>query len=202
MTSPLDRDPLDELRRANPVHADRLPPASLARVRARIQEAINVEQQQASPPHWFGWRVPGWAAGLGAAGFAAVLVAAAVVGRGATPIANPGSSNDPGVAMCVEQYSTDTLRNRSFAFDGTVLSISGDEVTFAVGESYIGSVGATVTLTATGLTGTTVTSAGGPSLTMGGRYLVAGDDHFVWACGFTQPYDASVAAQWKQATGT
>ena len=200
MTSPFDRDPLDELRHANPVDADRLPPASLARVRARIQEAVDVEQQQASPPHRFGWRVPGWAAGLGAAGFAAVLVASVVVGRDA-PGATAGPSSDPRAALCVEQYGLDTLRNRSFAFDGTVLSISGDEVTFAVGESYIGSVGATVTLTATGLTGTTVTSAGGPDLTMGGRYLVAGDDRFVWACGFTQPYDARVAAQWKQATG-
>jgi hypothetical protein len=29
--------------------------------------------------------------------------------------------------------------------------------------------------------------------------LVAGDGSFAWSCGFTQPYDASVAADWKAA---
>jgi hypothetical protein len=37
------------------------------------------------------------------------------------------------------------------------------------------------------MTGTSVTSAGGPNLGVGERYLVAGDDEFVWACGFAQP---------------
>jgi hypothetical protein len=27
---------------------------------------------------------------------------------------------------------------------------------------------------------------------------VAGDDDFVWECGFTQPYDAEVAADWDE----
>ena len=103
--------------------------------------------------------------------------------------------------MCVEQYSLETLKHRGFAFDGTVTSISGDEVTFSVGERYLGPPASTVTLSATGMTGTTITSAGGPNLAVGHRYLVAGEDHFAWACGFTQPYDAAVAAQWKQATG-
>lgn len=201
MTSPLDRDPLDELRRANPVDADRLPSASLARVRARVQEAMNVEEQQLTPPARVRSRFPRWAAGIGAAGLAAVVVAAIVVGRGGTPVGTPGPSTGPGAAMCVEQYSLDALKHRGFAFDGTVTSIAGDEVTFSVGARYLGSVAATVTLTATGMTGTTITSAGGPNLAIGDRYLVAGEDHFVWACGFTQPYDAGVAAQWKQATG-
>ena len=201
MTNPLDRDPLDELRRANPVDADRLPSASLARVRARVQEAVNVEEQRKNPPAGVRRRLPAWAAGLGATGLAAVVVAAIVIGRGGTPIATPSPSTGPGSAMCVEQYSLDTLKHRGFAFDGTVTSISGDEVTFSVGERYLGSGGALVTLSATGMTGTTITSAGGPNLALGERYLVAGDDHFVWACGFTQPYDAGVAAQWKQATG-
>lgn len=201
MTNPLDRDPLDELRRANPVDAERLPLASLARVRARVQEAVNMEEPQASPPVRARWGVPGWAAGIGAAGLAAVVVAALVVGRGGAPFATPGSSNGPASASCVEQYSLDTLKHRGFAFDGRVASISGDEVTFSVGERYLGSPGATVTLTAIGMTGTAITSAGGPNLAVGERYLVAGDDHFVWACGFTQPYDAGVAAQWKLATG-
>lgn len=93
------------------------------------------------------------------------------------------------------------LKHRAFAFDGTLSSISGDEVTFAVNERYIGPGGATVTLTSMRMTGTSITSAGGPNLTDGKRYLVAGVDHFVWACRLTQPYDAGVAGQWKQASG-
>lgn len=29
----------------------------------------------------------------------------------------------------------------------------------------------------------------------------AGDGGFAWACGFTQPYDEAVAAQWKEVFG-
>lgn len=70
-----------------------------------------------------------------------------------------------------------------------------------INESFAGgaSPDSEVTLTATGMTGTSVTSAGGPSLAAGERYLVAGDAEFAWACGFTQPYDAAVAAQWAEA---
>ena len=56
-----------------------------------------------------------------------------------------------------------------------------------------------ITLTASGMTGTSVTSAGGPNLAVGERYLVAGDETFVWACGFTQAYDEGVAADWAEA---
>ena len=35
----------------------------------------------------------------------------------------------------------------------------------------------------------------------GERYLVAGDATCVWACGFTQLWDAAVAAQWSAALG-
>ena len=201
MTNPLDRDPIDDLRRANPVDVDRLPHASLARVRARFQEAVNVEEQETSRRERNRWRLPNWAAGIAATGLA-VIVAAIVVGRGAGSTPTHSPTTGPVSAMCVEQYSLDTLKHRGFAFDGTVTSMSGDEVTFSVGERFLGSLGASVTLTAAGMTGTSITSAGGPNLAVGDRYLVAGDDHFVWACGFTQPYDASVAAQWKQSTGS
>jgi hypothetical protein len=88
------------------------------------------------------------------------------------------------------------LRHRTVAFDGTVLSVAGDEVTFQVHTWYRGGGGERITLTATGMTGTTITSAGGPSLTDGSRYLVAGEDHFAWPCGYTQPYDPAVAGSW------
>lgn len=200
MTGSLDRDPLDELRASNPVDADRLPPASLARIHARVLEATTVEADGERPTSRWPSR-PAWLAGLTAAAVAAVVLAAAIVGRGGAPLVTPGPSTGPGVASCVEEYSLDTLKHRDFAFDGTVVSIADDEVTFAVNEHYRGAEDATTTLTAVGMTGTTITSAGGPALTIGERYLVAGDDHFVWACGFTQVYDAGVATDWKQAAG-
>jgi hypothetical protein len=101
----------------------------------------------------------------------------------------------------VEQYSLGTLPNRDFAFDGTVTATSGENVTFAVNQRFGGSGPATVTLKAPGMAGTAITSAGGPNLTVGERFLVAGDDDFVWGCGFTQTYDPAVASQWADALG-
>ena len=47
-----------------------------------------------------------------------------------------------------------------------------------------------------------VTSAGdGFSLVEGERVLVAGSGVFVWSCGFTQPFDAGVAADWAGVFG-
>ncbi len=40
MNEPIGDDPLDRLRRADPLAADGVPSASLERVRARVQEAI------------------------------------------------------------------------------------------------------------------------------------------------------------------
>jgi hypothetical protein len=80
-----------------------------------------------------------------------------------------------------------------------VSAISGEQVTFTIGKAFHGTSGGTITLDAPGMTGTAITSAGGPNLSVGQRYLVAGDDHFVWACGYTQPYDATVAAEWLAA---
>jgi hypothetical protein len=208
-------DPLDLLSQADPVDEDRLPSASLARMSARVQEDIMVSNDSA--PARRRLVIP--------AAVATVLtgIAMVVVVGGARPGPEaPGTS--PGIAMaspsqpvssagpspegagavltasCVERYSPTAVADRDFAFDGTVTEIDGDEVTFRVGRRYSGPADDTVTLTATGMTGTAITSAGGPSLEVGERYLVAGDDHFAWACGFTQPYDASVAADWARST--
>jgi hypothetical protein len=195
-------DPLDPLRAANPVDADRLPSASLARMRARVQEKTmdGTTQPARRRRRIF---VPA-VAGMALAAFAVVaLVGPRVLAPGVVPggSATPGASANPGSAMCVEQYSADTLKNRAFAFDGTVTAIAGDEVTFKVNQSFKGTSGESLTLTATGMTGTAITSAGGPNLALGERYLVAGEDHFAWACGFTQPYDAGVAGEWSKALG-
>lgn len=185
-------DPLDELHHVDPVHSAPAPSESKARVWARVQE---VTMNRPVSPR----RAPAGLA-LGLAGLAAAaVIAVAVFARGdgtPTPSEQPG----PGIGSCIETYSLDTLENRDFAFDGSVIAIDGDEVTFAVDEAFAGNVSDTITLTASGMTGTSVTSAGGPSLAENQRYLVAGDDTFVWACGFTQPYDPAVAADWREAT--
>lgn len=195
MNQHLEPDPLEALRAVDPVDADHLSSASLARIRARVsEETMNTPTApRVSRPV----RVLGLLGG----GVAAVALALALTvgGRGGVPLATPGASVGTGSAMCVEQYSLDALANRTFAFDGTVQAIDGDSVTFAVNSAYRGATGDTITLEAAGMTGTSITSAGGPNLAVGERYLVAGDDRFVWACGFTQPYDAGVAGDWAAA---
>lgn len=216
MSEPVGDDPLDQLRRVDPVDEDRLPSASLARMSARVRE--HTMQSNDSTPARRRLLIPAAAAAV-LAGIALVVI----VG-GARPAAAP-SGGTPGIALaspsqpvssaapspdgaggvltafCIERYSPETVAKRDFAFDGTVTAIDGDEVSFRVGHRYSGPASDTVTLTATGMTGTAITSAGGPKLGLGERYLVAGDDHFVWACGFTQPYDPDVAAAWAAATG-
>lgn len=139
--------------------------------------------------------------GAGVAAVAALALVVALGGRSPAPGVTPGGSVGTGSASCVEQYAPTTLANRTFAFNGTVSAIDGEKVTFTVGTAYRGAAGGTITLDAPGMTGTAITSAGGPNLAVGERYLVAGDDHFVWACGYTQPYDAAVAAEWAVALG-
>ena len=185
------RDPLDELRHADPARSSRPPSESKARVWARIQEA----RMDPTPP-----RTPrraAWAVALAgsALAVAAAWAALASVG-GAAPSQQPGS----GIGSCVETYSPTTLAERDFAFDGTVTAIEGERATFAVNERFKGELADSVTLRAAGMTGSSITSGGGLSLAIGNRYLVAGDDEFAWACGFTQPYDAAVAAAWAEAT--
>ena len=195
MTEPQIPDPLDELRRANPADVDQLSSASLARVRARVQElTMTNTQAERRGRRW----LPAPSAltlGGGAAAVVAVAIAIMLFGPGSPGLA-PGPSTNPGMGQCVETYSLDTLTNRTLAFDGTVTAITGDDVTFAVNASYRGTSSHEVTLTAMGMTRTSITSTGGPNLEVGGRYLVAGDDRFVWSCGFTQPYDATTAAAW------
>lgn len=190
--TPRTPDPLDELHHADPVHSAPAPSESKARVWARVQE---VTMDRSVSPH----RTPtGIALGLAGLAAAAAIAVAVFTGENETPA--PSEPPGPGIGSCVEIYSLDTLENRDFAFDGTVTAIDGDAVTFTVVETFAGDVTDPVTLTATAMTGTSVTSAGGTSLAVDQRYLVAGDETFAWACGFTQPYDPAVAADWREVT--
>jgi hypothetical protein len=116
---------------------------------------------------------------------------------------------DSGTSMtttgsCVEQYSIENLKHRTFAFDGTIKSIEPDpadgpdKVTFTVGEWFKGGQEDAATKQAYGFGGG-MTSAGGNAHAVGERLLVAGDDRFIWECGFTQAYQESTAQEWKSA---
>ena len=119
----------------------------------------------------------------------------------AAPTTSVSSTETPsnGIGSCVESYSLSTLPNRESALDGTISAINGNEVTFTVNSWYKGGTESTVTLDGNGMVGGAITSAGGPSLTIGERYLVAGDGGFVWLCGFTQRYEPGIAQQWRDA---
>lgn len=206
MSKHTEPEPLDALHAADPVDVDRLSSASLARIRARVSEDV----MSTDTNHKIPWssRVVGLGAAVAViAALSLVLVfrgggaaPLAVVVPSAVPSADPGGSAGTGSASCVEAYTKTALTHRTFAFDGTVSAVSGDRVTFTVSKAFRGA-GGTVTLDAPGMTGTAITSVGGPNLSVGQRYLVAGDDHFVWACGYTQPYDAGVAAEWSAVLG-
>lgn len=187
------RDPLDALRDANPVPDDRLSSASLARIRARVRE--DVMSTPSAIPTRRSFRLAGLAAGAVVAGALAV----AVVATGRPASLGPAGSPIVGSAACVEQYSAGALVNRAFAFDGTVTAIDGERVVFEVNEAYKGIDASTVTVNAPGMTGTAITSAGGPNLLVGERYLVAGEAEFAWGCGFTQPYSEATASEWAGA---
>lgn len=185
-------DPVEELSHADPARMTTPPSESRARVWARIQEATMDDMDQRRG------RMPRLVLGFGGLAMAAAAaVVAFTLWSGEAP---PGGGPGTGIGSCVETYSLATLANREFAFDGTVAAVEGDEVSFSVTRVFAGDIGASVTLTATGMTGSSITSAGGDlTLVVGQRYLVAGEDEFAWACGFTQPYDAAIAADWAEA---
>lgn len=122
-------------------------------------------------------------------------------------------------ASCVEEYSTETLAGRDFAFAGEVVAIAeaeadpaaeGDRdgsvrVTFGVTEWFAGGgpEAVTVDMPAAG-TG----SVDAPVYDEGTRLLVSGEPRFggepldapvAWGCGFTRPWDAGTAAEWRTA---
>ena len=210
---PTGSDPIDRLRAADPIRADAVPDASLARVAANIQEHIMTDKQHdPTVRHPRGPLV--WAGGLAA--FAVVALAFAIaLGNGfgggqtpppiaanPTPVATPDASGNPaaggGMASCLV-YDPANLPTFETVFDGTVTAIEGDQVTFKVNEGWKGAKGS-ITLTVpqadVALTGPL------PEFTVGGRYLVTAFDSTINACGYTVDYDAETAAAWAAAFGS
>jgi hypothetical protein len=199
---PTGSDPVDRLRAANPIRADDVPDASLARVSARIQEHImtDVQKSPAVP------RSRGPLALVG--GFALVGALALAVGFGSGfgvqkpgPIAavptpttdTPGGGG--GMASCL-MYDPALLPTFDIVFDGTVTAIEGDQVTFQVGTGWKG-VDGSLTLT---VPGTSVALTGPmPDFEVGGRYLVTAAGGTINGCGYTLAFDADTAATWAAA---
>jgi hypothetical protein len=135
------------------------------------------------------------------------------------------SDTDPGTSssLCVATYSPSTAVNqRAFSFDGTVSRIGepyddsdqarygGAAVTFTVNEWFRGGSGRTVTVDMD------VPDPGGsgtddgrtPPYAVGSRLLVSGEprlggpplsEPIAWGCGFTRPYTANLADEWRDA---
>jgi hypothetical protein len=196
-------DPIDRLRAADPVPADDVPDASLARVSARIQEQIMTDLQHDTirrvrrPLALFGT--------LGAAGVLALAIALSSgfgvgspgpIGTGGTPSTDPGAGGG-GVASCLV-YDPAALPTFEIVFDGTITAVDGDQVTFDVNTGWKGADGS-ITLTApeanVALTGPL------PEFAVGGRYLVTAAGSTINACGYTLDYDAQTAAEWGAAFG-
>jgi hypothetical protein len=190
-------DPIEILREANP-HPTQAPPAYVReRLWARI-EARLTEPRRSLVSRW----------GLAAGGLATVAAALALVAVMGQPAATgPSVALGDAAAMCIEVYTPENLLHRQFAFDGTVTAITdaenvdfGVSVTFDVNRTYIGDLGDTLTLTASGMSTEGGDSEGRPPINVGDRLLISGDDGVAWTCGFSRTYSDEMAAEWESAT--
>jgi hypothetical protein len=189
-------DELDRLRDADPVKAAAIPSSEDPGPRA-LRERIMM-----SDPGTQRSRSRRTQALVSAAAAVALIASVGIVlaTRGSDKPSTGGEPiTPPGQAMCVENYDLSTLKNRDVAFDGKVVRVSGDEVTFEVSEWFKGGSADEITLNGASTLGG-ITSAGDPvPMDPGSRLLVAGDGGFAWSCGFTQSYSGSVANDWREA---
>ena len=146
----------------------------------------------------------------------AALVATAQPSTGPIPTLAPAATDAPaptdvpaptggpisggGMAMCAFMYDLETLQDREWAFDGTLIALDGNQGTFRVDRWFKGGDGESATVTVDGMTAESGL-LGGPGLVVDGRYLVTGDDEFAWSCGFTQYWIEATAADWARVLG-
>jgi hypothetical protein len=197
MSSANGPDPIDRLRAVDPIRADEVPDASLARVSARIQEHIvtDLSRTPVTAPS----RRP--LAIFGGLALSSALALAVVVGNGLGGV-TPGPSADPGaggggMASCL-MYDPATLPTFDIVFDGTVTAVDGDRVTFDVNTGWKG-VGDSITLTDPNVDAALIGPL--PDFAVGGRYLVTAAGDTINACGYTLDHDAGTASEWAAAFG-
>jgi hypothetical protein len=193
-------DPIQILRNANPHPTEPLPPHVRARLWARIEE--QTMEARPNPLRRWGFALGGLTAG-------AAVLALAMVLTGPTA-GGPSVALGDGNASCLEVYSPQTLPHRQVAFDGTVTAIADDptvdfgvNVTFGVNQAFIGELGDTITLQASGIgteDGVSSDGEGGPAIHVGDRLLISGDDGFAWTCGFSRTWSQEMADEWEAAT--
>jgi hypothetical protein len=115
-----------------------------------------------------------------------------------------------GSGSCVEQYSVETLARRGYAFEGVITDVAGPNdptspdptdqtttVSFDVVRWFWGGSGPS----ATRRTYSVASSAGELDASIGARLLVAGDEDFIWACGFSQPATETARSDYEAAAG-
>jgi hypothetical protein len=142
---------------------------------------------------------------------------------GAPATSSPASDTPPPstdvrvmtAASCAFEYDPSTLAQRSWAFDGTLVSLGSLEdsrlgrvpsATFSVNHWYRGGGGDQVTVQFE----MGPISEFAPEVEVGARLLATGeprwggqplDDPVAWGCGFTQPWSADAAESWANALG-
>jgi hypothetical protein len=115
-----------------------------------------------------------------------------------------------GIGSCVERYSVDALASRGYAFEGVITDVAGPAdpgspdpadqtttLTFDVVRWFWGGSGPS----AVRRTYSLASSAGELEGSIGARLLVAGDEDFVWSCGFTQPATEAARSDYRAAAG-
>lgn len=123
------------------------------------------------------------------------------------PSADPAS--ETAVGRCVSVYSAETLKERAFAFDGTVVDLGSESDPRAPDEDVVtGHVQFEVHEWFAGGTGEAVTVWMQRPVEEGDRLLVAGeprwggaplDDAIAWECGFTDGYSDARSQEWSAA---
>ncbi|HEX6868079.1 MAG TPA: hypothetical protein VF119_04695 [Candidatus Limnocylindrales bacterium] len=202
VSMPSGSDPIDRLRAADPVRAEDLPDASLARVTANVQEHMMTQNRYdptVRPPR----RPLAFLGGLALVGAFALAIAVGTgsigggdpgpIGAAPTPTENPAAGG--GMASCLV-YDPANIPAMDVAFDGTVTAIEGDQVTFTVNTGWKGADG-TITLTKPDADPALVGPL--PEFAVGERYLVTASGDTINACGYTVDYDEATAESWAQA---
>ncbi|MBK9477118.1 MAG: hypothetical protein IPL94_13100 [Tetrasphaera sp.] len=208
-------DIVDDILRRRLAAGDPLPPqrtpaldrTSLEAVMHEITTPQAPESGAVDAPRRSRWwlAMPAAAAAAGA-----VWVGSSLLGGGSasqTPLAVPspkstmtisGPAGDPTSMTCLP-VSVELIRGAQFAFDATVTAVDGTTYTLAPTTWFKGEPKDVVVLQGIPDGAALI---GIPNFVVGGRYLVAGGDGQVGACGASGEYSADLLALYDKAFGS
>ncbi|CUR55598.1 conserved hypothetical protein [metagenome] len=195
---------------------------------ARLRDADPADRAPAAPDHWIkdlteatmtesstaptepGGRRGVWllavAAAVVIAGVGGYALTSGTDGTSITPPPSAASSSGPTTTDLGAPPATEAkcmvpnvavLKGADLAFAGTVSSIDGDQVTLDADLWYVGDPTDQVVVSAPSADFRALLSA--VSFEDGQRYLVAANEGNVMVCGFSAPYDESLASLYGQA---